>query len=265
MLSKSIKYMQLAAAYVRLNLLAQLEYRGAFISQVVSMILNDVIWVIFWCLFFNRFPVLRGWTMSDFLTLWCLSASGFGLSAAVFGNSLQLPVLIARGQLDVWMLYPRALLPHLLLGRMSATAIGDILFGYVVYIAVVHPDLPHFLLFAALSLCVAMVFVGFNIATGSLSFYLGNAEGLAEQLRFALITFSTYPSTLFEGAIKVVLYTLIPAGFISYLPVESLRSLSWQDAALSLAGALAVLAVGVAMFYHGMSRYESGNLVEMRG
>lgn len=265
MFSKLWSYIKLAAAYVRLNLLAQLEYRGAFLSQVVSMILNDIIWVAFWCMFFSRFPVLRGWTLSDFLTLWALSATGWGLSAAVFGNGLQLSALIARGQLDAWMLYPRALLPHLLLGKMSASAIGDIIFGYTVYLTMVRPDLFHFLLFVALSFSVAMVFIGFDIAAGSLSFYLGNAEGLAEQLRFATITFSTYPATLFEGPIKLVLYTVIPAGFIGYLPVEALRSFSLQNAALSLAGALAVLAAGVAMFHHGLSRYESGNLVEMRG
>ena len=50
------------------------------------------------------------------------------------------PVVIARGQLDAWMLYPRALLPHMLLGRMNATAWGDALFGYVVYLALVRPE-----------------------------------------------------------------------------------------------------------------------------
>jgi ABC-type uncharacterized transport system permease subunit len=33
-------YLKLAIAYVRLNLNAQLEYRGAFISQIIAMLLN---------------------------------------------------------------------------------------------------------------------------------------------------------------------------------------------------------------------------------
>lgn len=264
-MNKLLSYIRLAAAYVRLNFMAQLEYRGAFISQAVAMFINDAIWIVFWCMFFNRFPVLRGWTLNDFISLWALAAAGFGISAAVFGNGLHLAGMIARGQLDAWMLYPRSLLAHLLLGRMNATAVGDVVFGYAVYLWMVRPDLQHFALFTLLSLTVATVFIGFNIATGSLSFFLGNAEGLSEQWRFAMICFSTYPSTLFEGAIKLVLFTVIPAGLINSLPVESLRNLSLAHAGLALLGALCVLGAGVLMFYVGLRRYESGNLIEMRG
>ena len=258
-------YLRLAAAYTRLNLKAQLEYRGAFLMQVGAMFLNDGVWVVFWALFFTRFPVLRGWDVRDVITVWAVAAAGFGLAHAVLGNTLQLATIIAQGQLDVWMLYPRALLPHLLLGRMSASAWGDALFGFVVYVGFVRPDLPHLLLFAALVLSVAVLFVGFGVLAGSLGFYLGNATVLAQQWQFAMITFSTYPAVLFEGAVKLLLYTLIPAGFVSYLPIEALRQFSLTHAALAVAGALGVLAVGAASFYLGLRRYESGNLMEMRG
>ena len=265
MVARIRNYLGLAFAYTRLNLSAQLEYRGAFAWQVLAMFLNDGVWVAFWSLFFTRFPVLRGWSVEDVLAVWAITAAGFGLAHAIYGNALTLAGLIVQGQLDAWMLYPRALLPHMLLGRMSASAWGDALFGYAVYIVFVRPDLPRMLLFVALSLSVALVFVGFSVLTGSLSFFLGNAGSLAEQWRGAVITFSTYPPILFEGAVKVLLFTLIPAGFVSYLPAQALRALSLADAALALAGALAVLAAGVAVFYIGLRRYESGNLMEMRG
>jgi ABC-2 type transport system permease protein len=265
MFAKLRNYLGLAGAYTRLNLNAQLEYRGAFISQVAAMFLNDGVWVVFWVLFFTRFPVLRGWAVGDVVTIWALAASGFGLSCVIYGNMLYLATLIAQGQLDVWMLYPRALLPHLLLGKMNATSWGDALFGYAVYFAFVQPDLTHALLFIGLSLSVALLFVGFGVLAGSLSFFLGNAAGLSEQWRIAMLTFCTYPAILFEGAVKIVLFTLIPAGFVTYLPIQALRNLSPVDAALTLAGALALLLVGTAVFYLGLRRYESGNLMEMRG
>ncbi len=258
-------YVGLIAAYTRLNLNAQLEYRGAFISQVVAMFINDGVWLAFWGLFFTRFPVIRGWAVNDVITVWAITASGFGLAYAVFGNALELAGLIAQGQLDVWMLYPRRLLAHLLLGKMNATAWGDALFGYFTYILFVRPDLSHFLMFAWLSFSVAMLFVGFAILTGSLGFFVGNALGLAELWRNALVTFSTYPSVLFEGAVKLLLYTLLPAAFVSYVPLEALRGLSLGHAAVALAGSVVMLVAGVLLFYYGLRRYESGNLTEMRG
>lgn len=264
-MSQLLNYLRLMLTYLRLNWNAHLEYRGAFLSQLVAMLLNNLMWVAFWTLFFTRFPVLRGWTIDDVVTLWAIAATGFGLAHAIYGNALQLAPLITQGQLDVWMLYPRMLLPHLLLGRMSATSWGDLLFGYGIYLGLVRPDLIHFIWFVGLTTAVAALFVGFSVLTGSLSFYLGNASALSEQWRFAMLTFSTYPGTLFEGGIKLLLYTLIPAGFVTYLPIAALRSLSWVDAALTFGGAFAVLGAGIAVFYHGLRRYESGNLMDMRG
>lgn len=258
-------FIGLVIAYTRLNLAAQLEYRAAFFSQVIAMFLNDGVWVTFWVLFFSRFEVLQGWSVHDVITVWAVTASGFGLATAVCGNAIGLARLIAQGQLDSWMLYPRALLPHVLIGRMSATAWGDALFGFVVYILFVRPDVGHLLLFTALAISTSFLFIGFLVTAGSLSFYMGNAAPLAEQWFFGLITFSTYPAVIFDGAIKLLLFTLIPAGFVSYLPVEALRTLLPEHGILALVGSLVVLAVGVAVFYHGLRRYESGNLMEMRG
>ncbi|HEY9786305.1 MAG TPA: ABC-2 family transporter protein [Candidatus Obscuribacterales bacterium] len=265
MFRKLLKYLRLARAYVSLNWRIHWQYKAAFCSQALAMALNDLAWVSFWALFFTAFPVVKGWTAKEVVTLWALAAAGFGLAHAICGNALLLPQIVTRGQIDVWMLYPRAVLPHLLLGKMSATACGDAIFGYAVYIFFVRPDAPHLLLFALLTIAIAILFVGFSVLAGSLAFYVGNSETLSEQWFFSMITFSTYPNSLFDGWIKIVLFTLIPAGFVSALPVEALRNLSLTDALLTFAGALAVLSVGSAAFYIGLSRYESGNLIEMRG
>jgi len=257
-------YAGLAAVYTRLNLNAQFEYRGGFAAQVVAMFVNNCVWVVFWGLFFTRFPVLRGWDVRDVITIWALAAAGFGLAHAIYGNALQVANLIAQGQLDVWMLYPRALLPHLLLGRMSATAWGDALFGYVVYVALVRPDLVHLALFVALSLAAAALFVGFSVLSGSLGFFLGNSATLTEQWRMAMITLSTYPATLFGGTVKLLLYTLVPAAFVTYLPIVALRELSLAHATLAATGSLGFLLLSAGVFYLGLRRYESGNLLAMR-
>lgn len=265
MLGKLINYLALAGAYIKLNMKAQLEYRAAFVSQAAAMFVNDCIWLAYFTVFFDRFPVLNGWHAADVATLWAVTAAGFGIAHGFFGNALWLATIIVKGELDTWLLYPRALLPHLVLGRISPSAFGDAVFGYVVYVALVHPDWQHFFLFCLLTFSVALLFVGFSVIAGSLGFYLGNAEALAEQWRGSLIAFSTYPMGLFEGRVKLLLYTLVPAGFVSGFPIEALQKLSLLHAAYSLGGALAVVGLAGLVFYHGLNRYESGNMVALRG
>jgi len=258
-------YLRLVRAYLRINLNAQLEYRGAFISEAVAMIINDCFWVGFWVLFFARFPILQGWNVKDVVTLWAITAAGFGIAFALMGNAWHLAALIVNGQLDMWMLHPRALLSHLLIGRTVATAWGDAVFGYLVYLAFVRPDFPRMALFVLLSFSVATVFVGFGVLSASLTFYLGNGTMLSEQWRVAMLSFCTYPDSLFSGLVKVLLFTVIPAGFVSYIPVRALRTLSLTDAGFAMLGALVVAGLGAGVFYVGLRRYESGNLISMNG
>lgn len=265
MMRSLLNYLGLAAAYVRFNLKAQLEYRGAFISQVAAMFLNDGVWVVFWVLFFKKFPVVHGWTVIDVISLWAIVTAGFGLAHGVMGNAIYIASTVAQGEIDGWLLQPRAVLPHLLLGRSVPSAWGDALFGYAVYLGFVRPDWKSALTFALLSVTTGIAFIGFGVMTGSLSFFIGNVESLAEQWRHTMISFSTYPPALFQGAVKLLLYTAIPAGFVSYLPIEALRQSSLTYALLSVFGALLLLAAGATAFYAGLRRYESGNLVSMNG
>ncbi|MBN3876422.1 MULTISPECIES: hypothetical protein [unclassified Nostoc] len=64
---------------------------------------------------------------------------------------------------------------------------------------------------------------------------------------------------------KLLLYRLIPSGFVTYLPIEALRSLSLIHAVLAVVGSTTVLLVGAGLFHHGLRRYASGNLMQMRG
>lgn len=262
---KIINYFRLVLGYVRLNWLSHIEYRGAFYIEAVGMFINNFIWLAFWTYFFKAFPTVPSWRPQDIITLWALTTAGWGIAFVIAGNCRTLASMIAKGELDSWMLYPRHLLPHLILGKMKASAFGDMVFGFLVYLAFVRPDFAHLLLFNTLTISVAILFAAFSIAVGSLSFYLGNAESLAFQAEIAMICFSTYPSPLFEGKVRLLLYTILPAMFISFFPIEALKSMSLANTLYAFGGSLTLLGVAVVIFYSGLRRYESGNLTAMRG
>jgi hypothetical protein len=89
------------------NLLAAMEYRVAFLSQVVGMMLNNALYFIFWVLFFERFEEVRGWALNDMLLLFAVVATGFGAAVVLFGNVVSLTEVIANGRLDYYLSLPR--------------------------------------------------------------------------------------------------------------------------------------------------------------
>src|SRR5206468_2659172 len=70
----------------KVNLASAMEYRISFFLLAGMMFLNNFMWLFFWSMFFNRFPVVNGWELSDVMMLWAISAGGFGLASILFGN-----------------------------------------------------------------------------------------------------------------------------------------------------------------------------------
>lgn len=264
MAGKAKRFAAFVGAYVRTNLAVALEYRASLVSQIMGMFINDLIWVIFWVLYFTRFPVLRDWTLEDVIVLWAVVTTSFGLVGGLFSNALRIPSLVVQGQLDYYLALPKDVLVHLLVSQIRLVNLGDLLFGPVLLAFMVELTWTKALIFVAASLLSAMVMLGFSVLTGSLVFYIGNSELVSGQLFNAVVHFATYPTGIFDSTVKVLLFTLIPAGFISTLPVELVRAFHWADFLILLGAAALFLGLAVVVFRRGLRRYESGNLMMMR-
>ncbi|MGO4110048.1 ABC transporter permease [Paenibacillus sp. YAF4_2] len=248
----------------RLNLAGAMEFRLSFLLTVGTMIVNNIVWIIFWDMYFQRFSVLNGWTMQDVMMMWAAAAGGFGIMSIFFGNATRLASLIVTGQLDVYLAQPKPVLLNVLISRMSVSAIGDLLFAIFIFLAFGNVTLLGTIKFTAALLLSALIFIFFCVITGCLSFWLGNTEGLSFQLYNALLTFATYPTGIFKGFGRLVLFTVIPAGFISSMPVSLIREIDLNFLFGAVGMASALCAGGILIFYKGLRRYTSGNMIGLR-
>ena len=244
------------------NLLSAMEYRAAFISQVVGMILNNGMYFLFWVVFFNRFKEVKGWGLNDMFLLFGVVAAGFGLAAYLFGNTMSLAEVIANGGLDYFLSLPRPVLLHLAASRSTMSGLGDLVSGIICFLFADQLSAGSILRFVLGSLSAMLIFLSFLILVQSLAFWMGNATMLSRQAFNALITFAMYPITLFDGSAKFLLFTLIPAALIGAVPAEFVRSFSIEQLAL-LAGASAFfLGSALVVFSIGLRRYESGSAIQ---
>ena len=264
LLKRTWSVLRFMGVYLVANLQAAMEYRTAFAWQVVSMIGNDSLWLFFWWSYFRQFPLVHGWQNTDIVIIWAVSACGFGIGMGIFGNAPRLAVLIMNGGLDAYLGMPRPALLHVCISATDPTAGGDVLFALGAFLFVLHPGVLQFGLFVLLACMVALIFASFVVILGSLAFFMGNTDGLTNQLLGSLITFSTYPMTIFTGVIRLLLFTVIPAGFVSFVPLQLLKQFTWPllGAMVGFTVLIGLFAIGI--FTLGLRRYESGNLLGMQ-
>jgi len=260
-----VKTVRLVLGYLRHNLMSAMAYRGAFLLQVLGMALNDAMLLFFWWVLFTRLPTLRGWDLAQVMNLYGIVAFGFGLATVVCGNAFLLARVVVRGDLDYYLALPADPLIHLLVSRMSLPSWGDVVFGLIVFLIAAPGRWAQLPLFLLTGLLVGLIFVAFSVLVGSLAFWVGNADNLAAQAINAMLTFSLYPIEIFPGAIQWLLYTLIPAALVGSLPAGLLSDFSWSRLGLLAAFTAGIVLAARAVFYHGLRRYESGNLVTVRG
>jgi len=234
--------------------------RRSFWLQVSIMLANDLAWVAFWILFFDKVGNVRGWDRNRILLLFAILTTVAGIAIGLLSNARRLGTLAADGALDSALALPVHPLAYLLVRRIDTAMLGDLMFGPLLFVASGEPTLERTAIYIFGSLCGAGVLVGFLVAAGSLTLFFGGRGEQADLGFQAVLILASYPLEVFGGATKFLLFTAVPAAFITGLPTRLVDDFD-ATTALALVGASAFFVVlGVQMFSLGLRRYTSGAL-----
>lgn len=248
----------------KMNILAAMEFRASFLTQVIGMIVNDIALISIWVIFFNRFPQVHGWTFNDSATLFAITTVTFGVVMIFTRGAFELAKTITKGELDYFLALPKNILWHVAFSKTEMSAIGDFLFGLLIFFFSGDVGIPKALMFIYFTITSSVILFSFIIITQSLAFWFGNFEEAAVQLFDAIISFTLYPQTVFYGILKILMVTIIPAFFMATIPVDMMRSFNPVTSLALIPYSLIVLALAVFVFNKGLKRYESGNLINLR-
>ena len=256
---------KLAAHYFRFNLSSGMAYRGAFVTQVFGMVLNNSAFIVFWLILFERVGGnIKGYGFNDLMFLWALAASGFGTAQVFMGNAHHLSRIIYSGELDVYLLQPKPVAINLVTSRMVVSGWGDMVYGIVLFLATQPLTVWSVALFVLFSILMALVFTSLRLLYHSLTFFLGNAESLANLASEMVVSFMIYPGSIFKGPTVWILHSLIPAALMAYIPARLIRSFDPGLFFILLAADMALITISVLVFRRGLKTYESGNRIGTR-
>jgi ABC-2 type transport system permease protein len=250
--------MKIFFATMKTAMLEAWANRRSFWVQVTIMIVNDLAWVAFWLLFFAEVGNVRGWDADRILLLFAILTTVAGVSLGLVANARKVGELAADGELDAVLALPVGSLSYLLARRVDTVMLGDLVFGPVLFVLAGAPTLERTAVFIVASLCGSAVMVGFLVAVGALTLFIGGRGEQADLGFQAILILASYPLDIFAGATKLLLFTAVPAAFVTGLPSRLLDDFRWSTAAATVGAAAAFLALGAVLFHAGMKRYSSG-------
>lgn len=249
---------------ILLNLRASYALRGSFYLQVLFMMLNNLIFFAIWIIFFNRMEEIRGWKLPDMMLLYAVVTSSFGVTMVMGGGLRRLAMLIAQGRLDSFLALPKPILLTTVSSESVPSGWGDICSGVLLFFLSGYLGGWQILSFIFVIFTSSLVLLATGIILSSLSFWLMQVEGFARQWFEYLITISCYPASIFTHPFKIILFTILPAGFVGFLPVQLIRGLELQTLGYVMAGSIFYVSLAHWIFHRGLRHYVSGNTLSLK-
>ncbi len=248
---------------LKYNLMREMTNRITFMTNVCFMILNNATFIIQWMLLFHLKKSIGGYQLDEIMLLWGLSASTYGLSHIMFQQAYSLPTIIMNGKLDSYLVQPKNVLLSVITSATNSSAIGDLIYGYLVLI-IFNFSITNLLLYTLFSILGALIMTAFIVISGSISFWITRGDMILDSLFNIMTLFSTYPDTIFKEIVRLLFYTLVPIGFMVYLPMKIILHFNLLFVLAVICFTLFIVPLAFFIFNRGLRRYTSSNLMMSR-
>ena len=248
---------------IKYAIMREMLNKTTFITNVVFMILNNSSFLIQWIVLFSLKKSIGGYTLKQVLLLWGIAASVYGVAHFLFKKAFYLSETINNGKLDTFIVQPKNILLSAITTDVEPSAIGDIIYGYILLI-IYGINIYNFLLFTLFSICGGLIITSISIILNSLSFWIQKSDIIAETGTNLMTTFSTYPDGIFKGITKILLYTIIPVGISVYIPIKVISKFNIYLTLLVIIVTALFVLLAFKVFYAGLKKYSSSNLMVAR-
>ncbi len=248
---------------LKYNMMKEMTNRVSFLMNVCFMILNNGTFIIQWLLLFSLKEDIGGYQLKDVMVLWALAAGTYGFAHILFQRAYFLPYLIINGKLDSFLVQPKNVLLSIISSGTNTSALGDMIYGYLV-ICIFNFSPANLLLYTYFSILGGMILTAFAVITGSFCFWIIRGDMFTENLNNIMINFSTYPDGIFKGAVRLLLYTLVPVGLAVYLPLRVILRFNLWYLLLITGFTILIILLAFLIFYRGLKRYTSSSLMSAR-
>ncbi len=248
---------------IKYSVMREMLNKVSFLSNIFFMILNNASMIIQWIVLFSLKDNFGGYTFKQVLLLWGTAAGVYGIAHFFFKRAFNLSSTINSGQLDTYIVQPKNILLMAITSEIQISAIGDILFSLIAYF--LYGFTPQgFILFIFFSITGGLMLTSISIILNSLSFWFNNSAMVAEVGNKLMVHFATYPDGIFKGVTKWLLFTLVPVGIANYIPVKVIVKYNPYLLFINISVCLLLCIIAFLVFYKGLKRYSSSNLMNAR-
>lgn len=261
-------HLKLYALLLRAQARSQGAYRVAFALDALAALLITAAEFAAFALVLPRFGSLSGWTLAEVSVLYGLAELGFVLMDLVFGgfDAPNLSAHVRSGSFNTFLLRPAPLIVQIFgsdfaLRRLTRVLLAAGILTYGLSETEVTWNAGNAALLAGSLTGLIAFFGGLFVIGGTLTFWTVDGVEATNVLTHGGRTLISYPMDIYGATLRRAFTYVIPAAFLSYLPVLHVLGRPLPDglpvwvAFVPVPVGAAVLALAFAFFRVGVRHY----------
>lgn len=260
MLMAAKNQLKITILSIKYGIMREMINKASFLINIVFMILNDAAFIVQWLILYSLKSEVGGYTLKQVFLLWGIAAGTFGFSRFFFKKAFSLSDTITLGKLDSYMVQPKNILLSAITSDVDVSALGDIAYSIIMLFAS-GITAQKLILYPLFIIAGGTTMVSIAIILASLSFWIKKSDMVADTGNNLMINFATYPDGIFKGISKIILFTIIPVGFVNYIPVWVLTKFDIKLTLAILLFTTTLVILAFTIFYKGLKKYSSSNLM----
>ncbi|MEL7563545.1 MAG: ABC-2 family transporter protein [Dehalobacterium sp.] len=252
---------------VSTSIRAQLQYRYAFIMNILGWAMTYAGTAItMWVLLYS-FGALEGWIFWELIFLFALAVLSWGICMVFFFHFRSLDQYIVNGTFDRFLVRPINPFFHFMAMKFDVGAFGQFLFS-IAAVVLSYKNLHlnwqiwQWLVFLGAVIGGTLIQGGLLVAISAIAFWTTRSERLYWVVMWPAKSLMNYPLTIYPRVVQLLVTFILPFAFVNYLP--ALLLLGKTRAADTPVGGFLSPFVGIVFFWLcwgfwmlGLNRYKS--------
>lgn len=250
---------------IHVSIRSQMQYPASFLMLFIGHLLTTFVDIMGLWVLFDRFHIIRGWTLADISLNYGVIQIGFALAEAFARGFDTFQQMIKHGEFDRVLLRPISPLLQIAVQEVQVMRLGRLIQGLCVLIWSIHAlSIPVFSLNILIIMCsilgAAALFYGLFVIQATLCFWTIETLELMNITTYGGLQMGLYPMSIYKASLRWVFTFLIPLSCVSYYPLSAVLKHTMLPPWISLItplGGLVFLFLACQFWRLGIKHYAS--------
>lgn len=248
-------------AALRTNFRLSIALKASFLITLFIVIATHTLFLISWNFFFMKYKTLQGWNFNEMILMYGILSFSIGFTEMFFYGIRELPRMIESQQLDPFLVQPKNVILNIAMSKGDIAAAGELFLGII--LICYSGYIFHSEILLVIPLTILCMF-SFRLYLSSFAFFIKNPANLLREIHQNTNIIANQPNSAYRGFFRLLTMTVLPIAFISFFPVEYLRTHLFKNYLFATIGTFSFFILACRMFKSGLKRYESGNNISLR-